>query len=144
MSADVNIIFSNSRGVVLIKETGVEMAVKDGILSPDELAYVACINALTAKLRNGIFIDYDFKIEDFQNMTEVVKVEWLPRSGNLKFHGITNKKYHYCDTVEAALKEPRTFTCPRSIYTQLPQNRTPGWLAEFMEQGDSGATKTDL
>lgn len=139
MSATVNIIFSDNRGVVLIKDDQVEMSVKDNTLSPQEFAFVACINSLATKLRNGHFIDFDFNIKDFQSLNEIVKLEWLPRSGNLKDHGPTTKRYHYCDSVEAAMKEQRTFTCPRSVYVQLPKNRTPAWLADFMGSKDASS-----
>lgn len=119
-TVNVNISFVH-RGVVCIKQDGVEIVLVNNTLTQEEMAFVACIAQLTKKLENGKFIDYDFDIKDFQSLNQLVKVEWLPRTGNLKIHGETNKKYHFVETTDAALAEHRTFTCLRRLVHQLPK-----------------------
>lgn len=113
-------------GVIQIEDDGqieIDMAT-NGKMSADELAAAATISEVLARLRNGKFVNFDIKIDSYQDSTAIVKCEWLPRSNNLKIHGPTDKERDHATTVEEAINKHRTFTCPQAISVLLPKKRT--------------------
>jgi len=110
-------------GVVAIGEDGkVEITLTRPITS-DEMAVIATIGQMLARLSNGKLVAFDFDPKSFENCRELVRCEWLRRTGNLKIHGVTEKPRRFCETVEACLKENRMFTCLRSTALMLPKFR---------------------
>lgn len=121
-------------GAVEIDEDGnINIAVNEKKMTSEELAAIAVISEVLARLRNGKFIDYSFNIKSFENSTALVKCEWL-RSGNLKIHGPTDRPYEHAESVDEAIQRHRTFTCSVSISALLPKRRE--YKAEGVSSGN--------
>ncbi len=121
----MNVVINfEQRGIVRMTPTNVETAIsEESPLNHDEMAFIAGVHALYSQMQNRRFVSHDFNIKDYQNLDEVVRCEWLPRTLNLKVHGPTDKHWHFCKTVEEAVKERRSFSCTRRTALELPPSR---------------------
>jgi len=133
----IAISLSGDRGLIVIEDGKMKLTLsRNNLLTSDEVAVIACISELNRRLSSGKIVYYDFDAKSFENMAkDIVKCEWL-RSGNLKVHGLTDSKRRWCETIDEAIWQPRTFTCNRSMSILLPPHRK---MVTNQQNGDSNA-----
>lgn len=112
------------KGMIVIDNDGmVEVVTGDHKLTPDEFSIAASIAQLLSRLRNGRVVEFNLQPDSFNNPNQVIKAEWLKKSGNLRHRGVTEKLYNYVKTSEAAMTSKGVFTCTQELFNTLPKKR---------------------
>lgn len=112
------------KGMIIIDNDGmIEVVTGDHKLTSDEFAISAGIAQLLSRLRNGKVVEFKLQPDSFSNPNQVIKAEWLKKSGNLRHRGNTEKLYCYVETYQEAMIAKGVFTCTQELYNTLPKKR---------------------
>ena len=115
-------------GDILIRITGVpekECIIEmSGPVTSNELSAIHCIAETVRCLKNNKPIDYHFNpMITEEDQSKFYKCEWM-RSGRLIIRDANpSRMWQHATTRSQAISRTRVFTCPVSIYKQLPARK---------------------